>query len=125
MPINRPTESELIEAVVEFLQGEVLPQLNEPGLAYKAKVALNSLNIAARQSLQGDFLAQFESVLLGRYLNAEGSAEELNALLIDKIREGEVDSSDAVLLDVLTTLSLNKLAIDNPRYSTFKKYRPE
>ena len=37
------------------------------------------------------------------------------------IKEGKIDIEDQELKNVLIKLSKNKIAVDNPNYSTFKK----
>ena len=46
---DRPTASELIEAVFEFLAGEVLPTADDQRLRFRTLVAMNALGIARRE----------------------------------------------------------------------------
>ena len=46
---DRPTAVELLEAVSEFLAGEILPALDDPRLRFRTLVALNALGIALRE----------------------------------------------------------------------------
>jgi len=47
--VDRPDATELIEAVTEFLAGEVLPTLDDQRLRFRTLVALNALGIAYRE----------------------------------------------------------------------------
>jgi hypothetical protein len=46
---ERPTPQELAEAIEEFLDGEILPTLEDPRLRFRTLVALNALGIVQRE----------------------------------------------------------------------------
>jgi hypothetical protein len=48
-PHDRPTARELVEAVGEFLEREILPTLDDRRLRFRTLVALNALGIAGRE----------------------------------------------------------------------------
>jgi hypothetical protein len=50
---DRPDASELIEAVFEFLAGEVLPTADDQRLKFRTLVAMNALGIASREIASG------------------------------------------------------------------------
>jgi len=95
---DRPTASELIEAVLEFLSSELLPTLDDHRLKFRTLVAMNALAIARRE------LEASNTVLLG---------EEQAAALARRIRAGEPPDGALRLLkeDVAA-----KLRISNPAY---------
>jgi hypothetical protein len=70
---ERPTARELCEAIVEFLEGEILPTLSDQRLRFRTLVAMNALGIVQRE------LAA---------LPAEDDAEQRE--LAQRIREGDV-----------------------------------
>ena len=92
---DRPTASELIEAVFEFLAGEVLPTADDQRLKFRTLVAMNALGIARRE-LESD------TVLLD-----DGQLADLAA----RIRAGE-----DIELGVLKEHVAAKLRISNPAY---------
>ena len=92
---DRPNASELIEAVFEFLAGEVLPAADDQRLRFRTLVAMNALGIARRE-LESD------AVLLER-----GQLADLAA----RIRAGET-----VDLAELKEHVAAKLRISNPAY---------
>ena len=49
MSQDRPTPEELVEAVREFLEEEVLPELDDRRLRFRTLVAMNALGIATRE----------------------------------------------------------------------------
>jgi len=46
---DRPTREELVEAIEEFLAGEILPTVADPRLRFRTLVALNALGIVRRE----------------------------------------------------------------------------
>ncbi len=98
---DRPTPTELLEAVREFLAGEILPLLDDHRLRFRTLVAMNALAIAQRQLDAGD----------------RGLEEDELRDLAGRIRAGEVPE------DVAT-----KLRVSNPayldRYARSYEHRP-
>jgi len=94
---DRPDAGELLEAVLEFLATEVLPDATDQRRKFRTLVAMNALGIARRE------LESSEETL---------SAEELRALAA-RIRAGDVPE-DA--LPVLKEHVATKLRVANPDY---------
>ena len=46
---ERPTAQELVEAIAEFLGGEILPTVTDPRLRFRTLVAMNALGIVHRE----------------------------------------------------------------------------
>ena len=99
---DRPNALELIEAVTEFLAGEVLPTATDHRQKFRTLVALNALGIAYRELQSGE----------------EQLSEEQLAELARRIRTGEVDEGTLPLLKEHVAA---KLRISNPAY--LEKYR--
>jgi Domain of unknown function (DUF6285) len=97
---DRPTALELIEAVTEFLQTEVLPAAADHRSKFRTLVALNALGIAYRELTEGES----DTVLLG-----PGEARELAR----RIRAGEASDD---MLPLLKEQVAAKLRVSNPRY---------
>ena len=97
---DRPNASELIEAVFEFLAGEVLPTADDQRLRFRTLVAMNALGIARRE-------LESNTVLLD-----QGQLADLAA----RIRAGE-----DIELGVLKEHVADKLRISNPAY--LEKYQ--
>ena len=70
---ERPTPDELVEAIEEFLAGEILPTLEDQRSRFRALVALNALGIVRRELTK---------------LPAEDDAEQRE--LAARIRAGDV-----------------------------------
>jgi Domain of unknown function (DUF6285) len=99
---DRPTAPELIEAVFEFLSGELLPTLDDHRMKFRTLVAMNALAIARRE-LEAD---------------TEWPSEEELRELARRIRAGDVDED---LHARLKEHVAAKLRISNPAY--LEKYR--
>jgi hypothetical protein len=99
---DRPTAPELIEAVFEFLSGELLPTLDDHRLKFRTLVAMNALAIARRE-LEAD---------------TEWPSDEELRELARRIRAGDVDED---LHARLTEQVAAKLRISNPAY--LERYR--
>jgi hypothetical protein len=105
----------LIEAVADFLG--TLPL--EGQQAFHAKVAIGALGIVAREITQSPRTAE-EAALAG-FLGHEAPLDTLRAELCGRLQRRQLTPESPGLLDALTTAALAKLAVDNPRYSTFKR----
>ncbi len=107
----------LVEAVADFLAAV------EPGLkgqqAFHAKVAKNALAIVARELAQRPQTT--EQHLLAAFLGHEGSLDGMRAELCGRLRAGQITPDTPGLLETLQEVAMAKLAVDNPRYSTFRR----
>ncbi len=113
-----PAAAELATAVAEFLDKELLPTL-EGSKQFNTRVSINALRIVQRELSQ----PTPESVVAGlKNLPGAKNADHLEALLLDlaeRIRSGNLDENDPALLAVLRQHSLERLAVDNPKYSSY------
>jgi hypothetical protein len=115
-----PSLGELVTAVREFLEEQAMPQL-EGRTAFHARVAANALAIVERQLALGPAAEAQERERLRALLGNEGSLEELTRELCRKIRAGAIGAGDAALVEHLRTTTLDKLAVDQPRYSGYRR----
>ena len=76
---DRPTPAELAEAVREFLEGEVLPLMDDHRLKFRTLVALNALGILQRELEAPP--APDDAAGLARRVEKEGASPELLPLL--------------------------------------------
>jgi uncharacterized protein DUF6285 len=127
---DRPDARELVEAVVSFLEREIIPTLSEPRLRFRALVAANVLTIVSRELASGDAALRQEwrrlAHLLGKTASEPpGRADELRnevqALtreLCVRLRAGEADEEPLygeAFAHAEETV-IDKLRIANPRY---------
>jgi hypothetical protein len=117
---DEPTPIELIKAVADFLRNDIAPVISGHN-AFKLRVSINALDLVMRQLAleQGSDTAELErlSQLLGR----QGSLGELNRMLADLIAKGELDLQTPGLADHLWQTTMDKLAVDQPNYASYKR----
>ncbi len=111
--MDRPNLDELLEALGEFLEEEILPGLTDPRLRFRTLVALNALGIARRELLLGGALAEEDRRELGALLGLEAPLEELLRALGAKIREGRAPPGT---LSFLKAHVARKLQVASPKY---------
>ncbi len=117
MIFDRPTSSELIKAVIDFLETKIKDEL-PPHLAFKLRITNNVLGMVQREIDKGEQLSEEVIKAMSAIIKSEDlTTKELSNL----IKNEELDLSDEGLKDLLVLLSKNKIAIDNPNYSTYKK----
>jgi len=121
---DRPSSGELVEAVREFLEEEILPELEDSRAQFRTRVAMNALSILERELAQEESLLLVEHKRLTRLLGedhaAPGSHEELrervlelNRDLAGRIRFGEVPDGT---LELLRQITADKLRVASPKY---------
>jgi Domain of unknown function (DUF6285) len=117
---DEPTPAELIKAVADFLRNDIAPVIKGHH-AFKLRVGINALDLVARQlALEPDSDAA-EAARLSKLLGMQGSLGELNRALADRIAKGEVDLQTPGLADHLWQTTMDKLAVDQPNYASYKR----
>lgn len=119
---DQPTPVELINAVAEFLRKDVAPQLSAH-TAFKLRVGLNALDLVARQltlEASGD-TAELER--LSKLLGTSGSLGDLNRQLSARISGGEIGFDTPGLTEHVWQTTMDKLAIDQPNYASYRRER--
>ena len=115
MTQDRPTAAELVTAVREFLERDVMAA-TEGRVQFHTRVAVNVLNTVARELELGDGFAGAERTRAAALLGHDGDVEELERELATAIRSGALDDEhDAVRAHVRRTVR-EKLLIANPAY---------
>lgn len=110
-PHDAPSAAELIEAVREWLEGDVLPA-TEGRLQYQTRVAINALSIVEREVGLG---AVQRAAHLDR-LERLGVADD--AALAVGIRAGDFDDRLDEVRALVWQSVRDKLAVANPKYLT-------
>ena len=118
MAQDRPTASELLSAIADFLREEATPALDktEPRLGFQMRVAVNSLAILEREARLGPDADAAERARLTKLLGHDGTLEELNRELARQLRAGERDEGDAALMAHLEATIADKIAIATPKW---------
>ena len=117
---DEPTPIELTKAVADFLRNDIAPMISGHN-AFKLRVAINALDLVTRQlTLEAGGNAA-EAERLKQLLGVEGSLRDLNRTLADKIAKGEVDLQTPGLAEHLWRTTMDKLAVDQPNYGSYKR----
>ena len=117
---DEPTPTELIKAVADFLRNEITPVIKGHN-AFKLRVGINALDLVTRQLALVSGSDTAEAKRLTQLLGMQGSLLELNRALSDKIAKGEVDLQTPGLAEHLWETTMDKLAVDQPNYASYKR----
>jgi hypothetical protein len=107
-PHDVPTAAQLVEAVREWLERDVIPAGG--GLGFNARVAANMLAMVEREFSLGDEQAAAHQ----QRLTQLGVSDDAD--LARQIRRGEFDDRLDQLLPALRATVADKLAVANPKY---------
>jgi hypothetical protein len=108
-PHDVPTAAQLVEAVREFLEGDV-SAATEGRVRFHARVAANVCAIVERELALGPAQAEASAARL----DALGVADETE--LAAAIRRGELDDRYAEVAAAVRATVRDKLLVANPRY---------
>ena len=117
---DEPTPTELIEAVAEFLRNEITPVIKGHN-AFKLRVGINALDLVTRQLTLEQGSDAAEAARLIQLLGLQGSLADLNRALSERIASGQVDLQTPDLSEHLWQTTMDKLAIDQPNYASYKR----
>jgi len=117
---DEPTPIELTKAVADFLRDDIA-LLVSGHQAFKLRVATNILDLVTRQLTLEAASDAMEAARLAELLELQGSLLELNRALADSIAKGQVDLTTPGLADHLWQTTMDKLAVDQPNYASYKR----
>lgn len=124
---EQPTPAEILETVAAYLRDVAMPQL-QGHAAFTARVAANAVDLVRRDiELRADADTAERERLIS-LLGHDGTLEALNAELAAAVRNDRIDNESPELLGHLWQTTLDKLAIDQPRYASYRaalKENPE
>lgn len=108
-PHDLPTAAELVEAVREFLERDVMAA-TEGRVQFHARVAVNVLKMVEREMTDGDAQANAHAARLATL--GVSTEKELS----EAIASGALDDRLADVVAVVRATVADKLAVANPRY---------
>ena len=117
---DEPTPIELTKAVADFLRDDIMPLISGHQ-AFKLRVAINILDLVTRQLTQEEGSDASEVGRLRVLLGMDGSVTDLNRALAERIAKGEVDLATPGLAEHLWATTMDKLAVDQPNYASYKR----
>jgi hypothetical protein len=117
---DEPTPIELTRAVADFLRNDIAPAISGHN-AFKLRVAINVLDLVARQLALAEGSDAAEAASLKMLLGIDGCLIDLNRRLAEKLAAGEVDLATSGVSEHLWTTTMAKLAVDQPNYGSYKR----
>jgi hypothetical protein len=117
---DEPTPIELTKAVADFLRSDIAPLISGHQ-AFKLRVGINALDLVVRQLTLAETSDAAETARLIALLGREGSLFDMNRELAEKIASGTVDLATPGLKEHLWQTTLEKLAVDQPSYASYKR----
>ena len=117
---DEPTPTELIKAVADFLRNEIAPVIKGHN-SFKLRVGINALDLVTRQLALEPASDTAETARLTQLLGIQGPLGDLNHALSEQIASGEVDLQTQGLREHLWQTTMDKLAVDQPNYASYKR----
>ena len=117
---DEPTPIELTKSVADFLRNDITPLISGHQ-AFKLRVAINILDLVTRQLTREAGSDAREVERLRALLGVDGSVTDLNGVLAERIAKGEVDLATPGLAEHLWATTMDKLAVDQPNYASYKR----
>jgi hypothetical protein len=111
---DRPSAAELLEAVREFLERDVLGAV-DGRVGFHTRVAVNALGIVERELVLGPTLDATTRGRLAAFLGHDDDLARLIAELATRIRSGALDDEPETAA-VTREIVRAKLEVSNPRY---------
>jgi hypothetical protein len=113
---DRPSAGELVAAVKEFLERDVMPA-NDGRVGFHARVAVNVLGMVERELALGAAQDVEEHDRLVALLGRDGTVRELTEVLARGIRDGSLDVPWSDLVESVRGTVRAKLEVANPGYT--------
>jgi hypothetical protein len=117
---DEPSASELLDAVITFLRDVAAPHL-PPADAFDARVAINALTVVRGEITVGRAAEDRERGRLTALLGHDGDLRALNDELAAALLNGRLLGDSAPVRAHLWATTLEKLAVDQPSYSTYQR----
>ncbi len=112
---DRPTAIELLEAIREFLEQDVMPAV-EGRVQFHTRVAVNALGMLDRELRLGPDLDAAERARLGALLGHDANLATLTTELSGRIRDGSLDDRRDDVVAAVRESVRAKLLVSNPNY---------
>jgi hypothetical protein len=117
---DEPSAIAILDAAIGHLRENVLPKQDQRA-QFEMRVTLNALSMVRRTLALTPASDAAEKARLEALLGETGDLAALNAKLCARIAEGALDQTDAALMQHLHATSIEKLAVDQPSYSAYKR----
>lgn len=118
--LDQPRGADILAAVSRLLRETLMPQLSA-NAAFQARVAANAIDLVAREITFGETVEREALARLQALTGRDGSLQELETELSDRIRRGEFDLDSPGLAEHLWQTTLDKMKIDQPTYASYRR----
>lgn len=118
--LDMPSADELLTSVRDFLRQDVMGETSGR-TNFLARVASNSLDIVIRERALGSKLRERELARLIDFYETEDNLENLSWRLVSELRDGTLSLENDALKTHLRSTVVNQIAIDQPKYSGYRK----
>jgi hypothetical protein len=115
----RPTAPELLSAIAELLEDEVLPAA-PPALQHKVRVASHLAAVLEREQRLGAANLERERELLSGLLGHDGGVPELSGELAGRLRASDDEAFEAEAWTALVEIARGDLAIAKPGHDRWE-----
>jgi hypothetical protein len=112
---DRPTAVELLEAIREFLEQDVMLSV-EGRVQFHTRVAINALGMLERELRLGPELDAADRERLARLLGHDADLSALTSELAGRIRDGSLDNRRDQVFAAVRESVRAKLLVSNPAY---------
>jgi len=118
--LDEPDASAALAAAIDFLRLRVVPLLPARE-AFETRIVASLLELVAREVTIGIDGERDEAGRLRRLLGLDGDLAVLNDELCRRIAAGTLDTSDEAVVGHLWATTIEKLAVDQPRYAAYQR----
>ena len=112
---DRPTAVELLDAIREFLEHDVMPAA-EGRVQFHSRVAVNALGMLERELRLGPELDAADRARLSALLDHDADLPALTTELAGRIRDGSLDDRRGEVISAVRESVRAKLVVSNPDY---------
>jgi hypothetical protein len=115
MAQDRPTAAELVQAVREFLENDVMAA-TEGRVQFHTRVAVNALGMIERELEHGPSFADAERIRAAALLGHDDEVRVLERELAARIRDHSLDDQLNAVREHVRATVREKLLVANPGY---------
>jgi aminoglycoside phosphotransferase (APT) family kinase protein len=118
--VDIPRADELLVSVRDFLRNDVMDETTGR-VNFLSRVAANSLDIVLRELSLGPIHQALELERLQALFQSDEGLDVLKRRLVTELRDKQISLDHKALQNHLRQTVVNQIAIDQPKYSGFKK----
>lgn len=117
---DQPDSLAILKLIVAHLRDKLVPEL-QGRMAFEMRVVVSALELIIRELTLKPTSDSAEISRLESLLGQQGDLYTLNQKLCDAIASGAVGLDTPGLIDHLRATAMEKLAVDQPKYSSYQR----